>query len=88
MGVDPSVELVQDDVQGNLYHIAVGNTQYKTIKVLHNLGADYLPSRATRVFKVKRVGDPEDNFYVLKDLWLKQDRKPEHKIYNKIVRDA
>ena len=52
MGINPSVELVQDDVQGNLYHIAVGDTHYKTIKVLHNLGADYLLSRATRVFKV------------------------------------
>ena len=38
MGINPSVELVQDDVQGNLYHIVVGDTHYKTIKVLHNLG--------------------------------------------------
>ena len=88
MGFDPSVKLVQDDVQGNFYHIAVGNTQYKTVKVLHDLGADYLLSRATRVFKVKRVGNPEDNFYVLKDLWLEQDRKPEHEIYNEIIRNV
>ena len=88
MGFDPSVELVRDDVQGNFYNIAVGDTHYKTVKVLHDLGADYLLSRAARVFKVKRVGDPEDNFYVLKDLWLEQDRKPEHEIYNEIIRDV
>ena len=84
MGFDPSVELVHH-AQGNFYRIAVGDTQYKTVQVLHDLGADYLLSRATRVFKVKQVVDTEDNIYVLKDLWLGKDRKPEHEIYDKIT---
>jgi hypothetical protein len=75
MGWDPSVELLQR-AEGNLYHIMVGDTQYKTLKVLH--GADCLLSRAARTFKVKQVGDNKDNIYVLKDLWLEEDRKPEH----------
>jgi hypothetical protein len=87
MGLDPSVELVQR-ADGNFYHIMVGDTQYKTLKVLHDHGADYLLSRAARTFKVKKVGDTEDNIYVLKDLWLEQDRKPEHRIYEEIIGDV
>ncbi|KAN0129256.1 hypothetical protein V8E53_012955 [Lactarius tabidus] len=85
MGWDPSVELLQR-AEGNLYHIMVGDTQYKTLKVLH--GADCLLSRAARTFKVKQVGDNKDNIYVLKDLWLEEDRKPEHQIYEEIISDV
>jgi hypothetical protein len=87
MGWDPSVELVRR-AEGSFYHIMVGDTQYKTLKALQDRGANYLLSRAARIFKVKKVGDSEDNIYVLKDLWLEQDRKPEHQIYEDIISDV
>jgi hypothetical protein len=87
MGWDPSVELLQH-AEGNFYHIMVGDTRYRTLKVLQDLGANYLRSRAARTFKVKKVGGNDDNTYVLKDLWLEQDRKPEHQIYEEIISDV
>jgi hypothetical protein len=87
MGWDPSVELLQR-AEGTFYHIAMGDTQYKTLEVLQDHETDCLLSRAARTFKVKKVGDDEDNIYVLKDLWLEQDRKPEHQIYEEIISDV
>ena len=80
MGWDPLVELVRRD-EGNFYHIMVGDIQYKTLEVLRDHRADYLLSRAARIFKVKKVDDIWYNVYVLKSLWLEQDRKLEHRIY-------
>ena len=85
MGFDPSIELVRQRGQNNFYRMAVGDTKYETGKVLYDIGADYLLGRAARIFEAKKVGDPEDNIYVLKDLWPEEDRNPEHKIYNDIT---
>jgi hypothetical protein len=87
MGWDPSVELVER-AEGSFYHIMVGDTQYKTLKFCKIMEPTVLLSRAARIFKVKKVGDPEDNIYVLKDLWLEKDRKPEHQIYEEIISDV
>jgi hypothetical protein len=40
------------------------------------------------IFKVKKVDDTDDTIYVLKDLWLEKDRKPEHQIYEDIISDV
>ena len=85
MGFNQSIDLVQQHGQDNFYCMAVGDTKYETGKVLYDIGADYLLGRAARVFEAKKVGDPEDNIYVLKDLWPEEDRKPEHKIYDDIT---
>jgi hypothetical protein len=84
MDWDPTVEFLKD----GFYHINVGDTQYKTFGNLQDLGTDVLLSRAARIFQVAKVGDTEDNFYVLKDLWLKKDRRSEHQIYEDILRDV
>ena len=87
MGWDPSIELVRCN-EGNFYHIMVDDMQYKTLEVLRDHRADYLLSRAARIYKVKKVDDIWDNVYVLKDLWLKQDRKPAHRIYEEMISDV
>lgn len=70
MGWDLSVELLQH-AEDSFYHILmVGDTQYKTLKVLQDHGVDYLLSRVAGTFKVTKVGDNEDNICILKDLWL------------------
>jgi hypothetical protein len=84
MGWDPTVEFLKD----GSYHINVGDTQYKTLGILQDLGTDLLLSRAARIFKVAKVGDAEDNLYVLKDLWLEKDRRSEHQIYEDILKDV
>ncbi|KAF8261636.1 hypothetical protein EI94DRAFT_1809947 [Lactarius quietus] len=87
MGLDPSVELVEDP-GGCIYNIKVNKTQYKTLRVLQDQQADVLLGRGARIFKVKKVDDTEDQIYVLKDFWLKKDQKPEHKIYEDIIQDV
>ena len=87
MGLDPSVELVES-VKGSFYYINVNDRRYKTLAILHHHQPDDLLGRGTRVFKVKRVGDPEDQIQVLKDFWPEKNRKPEHQIYEEIVEDV
>ena len=87
MGLDPSVEIVES-AEGSFYHINVNDVQYKTLAILQDHRPDALLGRGARVFKVKRVGDPEDQTHVLKDLWLEKNRKPEHQIYEEIVEDV
>ena len=84
MGWDPTVEFLKD----GSYHINVGDTKYKTLGILQNFGTDILLSRAARIFKVAKVGDTEDNFYVLKDVWLEKDQRSEHQIYEDILKDV
>ena len=55
MGWDPSIELVRCN-EGNFYHIMVDDMQYKTLEVLRDHRADYLLSRAARIYKVKKSG--------------------------------
>jgi hypothetical protein len=62
------------------------NTQYKTLKILQDPGTDVPLGRGARVFKVKKVDDPDDTSYVLKDLWLEKDQMPEHEIYEAYYR--
>ena len=85
--MDPSVELVES-TEGSFYHINVNDVQYKTLAILQDHRPDALLGRGARVFKVKRVGDPEDQTHVLKDLWLEKNRRPEHQIYEEIVEDV
>ena len=87
MGLDPSVELVEI-AEGSFYYINVNDARYKTLTILHYHRPDALLGRGVRVFKVKRVGDPEDQVQVLKDLWLEKNRKPEHQIYEEIIEDV
>ena len=87
MGLDPSVELMES-AEGSFYYINMNNTRYKTLAILHHHRPGALFGRGVRVFKVKRVGDPEDQVQVLKDLWLKKNWKPEHQIYEEIIEDV
>ena len=87
MGFDPSVELVES-AEGSFYHINVNDARYKTLDILQDLRPDALLGRGVRIFKVTRVGDPEDQIRVLKDFWLEKNRKPEHQIYEEIVEDV
>ena len=64
MGWDPSVELLE----GGFYHIMVGNTKYKTLGILRDHETTVLLGRGARISKVNKVGDTEDNIYVLKDI--------------------
>ena len=86
MSWDPSVELLQH-AEGNSYLITVGNTQCKTLEILQDHGTHVLLSRVARIFKVKKVGDNQDNVYVLKGLWVEQDRNLERQIYEEIICD-
>jgi hypothetical protein len=69
------------------YHIQVDNALYETLAILEDHRANVLHGPGTRIFKVKRVDDNEDQIYVLKDLWLTMDQKPEHQIYQEIIED-
>ena len=86
MGLDPSVKLVEH-AGSSSYHIQVDDALYETLAVLEDHRANDLHGPGTRIFKVKRVDNTEDQVYVLKDLWLTKDQKPEHQIYEEIIED-
>ena len=71
MGFDPTVTVKR--LEGDAYHIDVGDTKYQTVDELHDAGADPLLSRGARVFKVKKVDDPQGMPYVLKDICVEKD---------------
>ena len=87
MGLDPSVELVEN-TEGSFYYISVNDARYKTLATLQDHRPDALLGRGVRIFKVTRVGDPDDQIQVLKDFWLEKNQKPEHQIYEEIVEDV
>jgi hypothetical protein len=72
---------------GSFYHIQVDNALYETLAILEDHRANVLIGPGTRIFKVKKVDNNNDQIYVLKDLWLTMDQKPEHQIYQEIIED-
>ncbi|CAE6488701.1 unnamed protein product [Rhizoctonia solani] len=57
-------------------------TQYQTLCVLSDVGADSPVSRGTRVWIVGKLvnGLAAAPFYALKDVWVHDDRTPEHEL--------
>ena len=86
MGLDPSVKLMEH-AGSSFYHIQVNNALYETLAILEDHRANVLHGPGTRIFKVKKVDNNKDQIYVLKDLWLAMDQKPEHQIYQEITED-
>ncbi|KAK0443347.1 uncharacterized protein EV420DRAFT_1277980 [Desarmillaria tabescens] len=86
LGFDPTVQRVAVPVQessGNntqykiQYDYHVGRQVYRTVECLSSFRAAGLISRGSRVWKVYRVGDPEDKYYALKDVWIPDDATTE-----------
>ncbi|KAF9067461.1 hypothetical protein BDP27DRAFT_914540 [Rhodocollybia butyracea] len=88
LGFDITMRLVCMDAERRpVYEIDVvdvnGSTRtFRTVCVLTDHSADYVYSRASRVWKVVGLpcpgGTPSDNFFVLKDCWIELDRRREH----------
>ncbi|CAE6532644.1 unnamed protein product [Rhizoctonia solani] len=59
---------------------------YRTIGIISDVGADSAIGRGTRVWKVQRLenGLPVGPIYALKDVWVNEDRDPEHAIVKEI----
>ena len=85
LGWDPTISPLVTDNGGRAYRIAVDNEAYETEQVLSDTPADALVSQATRVWRVRRVGSGE--LYVLKDVWVEDDRDMEHEIRETILQD-
>ncbi|KAI5117344.1 hypothetical protein M0805_006243 [Coniferiporia weirii] len=84
LGWDPSMTVsIKNKVR--VYHMEVGAEMYDTVEVLSDFGADAVIGRGTRAFRViqRRTGTE----YVLKDVWVEDDRELEHKIYDDMLSD-
>ncbi|KAK0199613.1 hypothetical protein DFS33DRAFT_177630 [Desarmillaria ectypa] len=89
LGFDPTVRRVAVPVQecsGNdtqyaiQYDYHVGGQVYRTVECLSSFHPAGLISRGSRVWKVYRVGDAEDKYYALKDVWIPDDAMTEGEI--------
>ncbi|KAK0211957.1 hypothetical protein IW262DRAFT_344149 [Armillaria fumosa] len=89
LGFDPTVRRVavplqessENDTQYTIqYDYHVGGHVYRTVECLSSFRAAGLISRGSRVWKVYRVGDPEDKYYALKDVWILDDAMTEGEI--------
>ncbi|KEP47853.1 kinase domain protein [Rhizoctonia solani 123E] len=90
LGFDPTM-MACPPTNGNSeprYFITVHNsdtkavTQYQTVRMLSEVGADSLVGGGTRVWMVQKVVDgvPVGPFYALKDVWVCENRDPEHQL--------
>ncbi|KAL5632947.1 hypothetical protein ACGC1H_003441 [Rhizoctonia solani] len=102
LGFDPTMVATSRDGKSEpSYTITVHNakietetetvtaTEYRTVRTLSNVGADSPVSRGTRVWVVEKLvnGLATGRFYALKDVWVHDDRTPEHKIILEIQKD-
>ncbi|KAL5525400.1 hypothetical protein ACEPAF_9270 [Sanghuangporus sanghuang] len=85
LGWDPTIRPFIKDNGQRAYRIDVRDEIYETEQLLSDYSADALVSQAARVWKVRHVASGER--YVLKDVWLDDDRDVEHNIYEAILRD-
>ncbi|KAH7320520.1 hypothetical protein B0J17DRAFT_710812 [Rhizoctonia solani] len=65
------------------------NNVYRTIGILSDAGTNSMVCRGSRIWKVQKIVDglPSGSVYTLKDIWLGDDRIPEHEILNKIWKE-
>ncbi|KAK0433467.1 hypothetical protein EV421DRAFT_1718641 [Armillaria borealis] len=88
LGFDPTVRRVaipiQESAENELqyaiqYDYHIGGQVYRTVDSLSSPRANII-SRGGRVWKVRRVGDQEDKYYALKDVWIAHDTMTEGEI--------
>lgn len=89
LGWDDTITRVSPpDVTENIvYDIKVGETVYRTKRLISNLGAEAIHGRGTRVWEVIKLdskGRETGERRVLKDFWADADRKPEGDILQRI----
>ncbi|CAE6527898.1 unnamed protein product [Rhizoctonia solani] len=94
LGYDPSVVTHSPDNPGSepVYDITIYNsntkdpTVYRTIEIISDVGADSMVGRGTRVWSAQKVenGEPVGSVYVLKSIWVHQDRLTEHVVLEDI----
>ncbi|KAG8689022.1 hypothetical protein FRC11_004280 [Ceratobasidium sp. 423] len=94
LGYDLDIEAVSphDENLEPSYDITIHNpdtkkkTVYRTIGIISDVGADSMVGRGTRVWKVRKFenGHLIGPIYALKDVWVHEDRDPEHLIIQKI----
>ncbi|KAG8680985.1 hypothetical protein FRC11_001729, partial [Ceratobasidium sp. 423] len=94
LGYDPTVQAAtsNDGTSEPSYDITIHNVDegtknvYRTVGILSDVGADSMVCRATRVWEVQKLVDgvPDGHSYALKDIWVHEDRVPEHKVLQEI----
>ena len=94
LGWDPTMRPVLRSDGCCVYHIDVDGETYETRETLSSSSADRLLGHATRVWIVHRLGSgksepqPEEVPLVLKDVWLEDDRPPEHMLLGELLNDV
>ena len=92
LGWDPTMRPVPRGNGGCVYHIDVNGETYETRETLSSSSADQLLGHATRVWRVCRLSSAgsqsEDASLVLKDVWIEDDREPEHLLLERILNDV
>ncbi|KAI5116305.1 hypothetical protein M0805_004646 [Coniferiporia weirii] len=84
LGWDPTVSVtIENDARR--FNFTVKDQIFKSVRVLSDIGADAIIGRATRAFIVKWK---DDKLAVLKDVWIDDDRDPEHAIRSSILTDV
>ncbi|KIK65073.1 hypothetical protein GYMLUDRAFT_194872 [Collybiopsis luxurians FD-317 M1] len=85
LGWDPTIQYFDTHEGHRRYKITVDRQEFTTVSVLADYAADSTVSRGTRVWLVE---DKRGERYVLKDLWLDEDRLPEHTIREELLKDV
>ncbi|KAK0499828.1 hypothetical protein EDD18DRAFT_1442434 [Armillaria luteobubalina] len=90
LGYDMSIDrvaypLAKDSSEYTIqYQYRVGEKTYRTIECLSSFRASGLLSRATRVWRVFQLDDPDHQERALKDVWIPSDAKTEFDIQQEI----
>ncbi|KAL5520261.1 hypothetical protein ACEPAG_9474 [Sanghuangporus baumii] len=86
LGWDPTIRpFIRDDGR-RVYRIDVDGETYETDQVLSKSSSEQLTGHATRVWIVQRPGS--DDLHVLKDVWIEDDERPEHFVYEMLLHDV
>ncbi|KAL5520223.1 hypothetical protein ACEPAG_9436 [Sanghuangporus baumii] len=86
LGWDPTIRPFVRSNGERVYLIDVDDKTFETEQVLSDFSANALVSNATRVWKVRHTGSGDS--FVLKDVWMEDDRQPERVIHDAILQDV